>query len=193
MSPLLNDPGPGRKIASRYNLDGPSPITQISPEAVGVVLLDDLSGPASHDTLELRDAFGGTAQDGVANEFGHIQIFNPTNSGVDLIVDGALVSAATGGRTTVRAHDTAITTNLTTKGFRDSRVAGGPVGQVRRATDASVLGTQIAIFEIPAAESILLPLVLIVQPGTGYAIARHTVNTQLTVTYYWSERVRPRQ
>ena len=190
---LILDPGPGRKIASRFNIDGPNPITQISPEAVGVVILDDLSGAEFHDTAELREAIGGANVLPSVGDFSHCQILNPAGSGVDAFVDAVSVTADNAGAFQLREHDASITTLSTEVTFRDTRVTGRPVTQVRSERNAAAIGSLIQRYAGPANETLIIPLGLILSPGNGFLIIHAVTNTNMSVGWFWAERVRPRQ
>lgn len=159
---------------------------EVIPAVLPVAIISDVD-PTRVDKL----AFGTVALvAGGVGDFNHVQIFNPDASGITVHVDSALVSSSTTQRVSLREHDTALTTNSATKGFRDRRVPGDPVGQTRFSDGAAVLGDAKLSIDIIANTALLVPIDAYIEPGQGYLIANGNSNTPLTVSYYWEEFIR---
>lgn len=188
--PDINAPDIGRRVRRRYSMKGDSGIATLSPELVGVVLLDDLTGPEDQDVAIIRPAIGETQQAAVGGEQGHCQLLNPADSGTFVQVEAVLVILATAGTIIIGEHATALTSNGTNKVFRDQRVAGTPLAETRLQTNAGGLTDQdFARLALPAAnESILIPLDLFIGAGQGLTIRAITVNVLLATTWFWTER-----
>lgn len=189
--PAVPSPDVGKKLRRRYGLMGPEPVQFISPELQSVVIVDDLTGPELHDVGYLRTCIQGANQAAVALENGHIQLFNPASSGVDLLVDAMIVAQFTAGDIRVLFHDTALASAVVAL-FRDRRVTGRPVGQIRRTTNVGALGTQIFRTTIAAQDATIIPLDIILNPGSGVVVSNVTVNDNINANYYWTERAEPR-
>jgi len=156
---------------------------EIIPAVLPVAIISDVD-PTRIDKL----AYGTVALvAGGVGDFNHIQIFNPAASGITIHVDSALVSSATTQRVSLRLHDTALTTNSATKGFRDRRIPGNPVGQTRFSDGDSVLGAARISIDIIANTALLVPIDSYLDPGQGVLVANGNSNTTLAVSYYWEE------
>jgi len=138
--------------------------------------------PTKNDKL----AWGSTVITGAAGVQGHIQLFNPVNSGVVIHVDSVVIFAASAVALNVTEHDTALTTLATTVDYRDRRVLGSPVGQVRAQTNAGQLGN-IRFRSTLGTAAELLPLDAFLEAGQGLLVLAVTNNITLTASYYWEE------
>lgn len=139
-------------------------------------------------TLKDKLAYGFGIQAAVAAENAHIQLFNPATSGVIVHVDSCIVSAIVNATNCLLAEfDTPITTNLSTLGYRDRRVAGSPVAQVRRQSNAGTLGADRLSFRIGATDTILIPVDTFLGPGEGVLVVLETAQTEINCSWYWEE------
>ncbi len=140
-------------------------------------------------TRAARSAFGGENQSAVAAQNSHFQLFNPATSGVILRPEAFVVALGSAGQISLRVHDTAVTNDQTEKTFSDRRQTGVPVGQVRIAGNAGLLGSAVGIYDAPATESIVIALGddVVLAPGQGLLIAAVTVNVFLDDNVFWSE------
>jgi len=189
--PAVPSPDVGKKLRRRYGLMGPEPVTEISPALSPVVIVDDLTGPALHDVGYIRTCIGSLRTSAVVAENAHVQLFNPVGSGVDLLVEGAIASAGAANTVMLRLHDTALTVQGS-EFFRDRRLTGNPAGEIRGVSQGGLLGSQVALIRVAAAESIIIPADVILEPGTGVLVALEGTNDTLEGNFYWSERSQPR-
>lgn len=139
-------------------------------------------------TREEKLAYGKAVQAAVVAENAHVQLFNPNNSGVIVHVDSIMV--ANGANATVcfiAEHDVALTTNVTTLGYRDRRLAGAPVAQIRRLSTGSTLGNDRLSMRLSVQETILIPLDTYLGPGQGILVVLATTDTEVQASYYWEE------
>lgn len=156
---------------------------EVIPAVLPVAIISDVD-PTRVDKL----AFGTIALvAGGVGDFNHIQLFNPAASGITVHVDSALISSATTQRVSIREHDTALTSNSATKGFRDRRVPGEPVAQTRFADGAVVLGEAKLSIDLLANTALLVPIDAYLDPGQGLLLANGTADTTLLASYYWEE------
>ncbi len=149
----------------------------------------EISGLEPTQTLKL--AIGRERVIGVAAETTHLQLFNPVNSNVRLRVEKALVTVEGPTLLEIRFHDTALTVNSTQKGWRDRRLVGAPIGEVRGVSLAVSVGSIVGMFGIPAAfETLQLALDTYLGPGQGVLISATTADIDTFVTYFWDEELR---
>jgi len=192
---LLQDPEPGQKVRSKYGVRDQGVITSISPELVGVVIVDDLSKPEETTTGLIRPAVGShTLGAPGAGDFNHIQLFNPAGSLVDLFAEGVIVGTDTDQLLHIRISDSALATLIasTSKTFRDRRVSGEPFAEVRSDTPAGLQGETSVVVNLLASDPIIIPLGFTLGPGQDVMVATGTANTTLRVTFYWEERAQVR-
>lgn len=138
-------------------------------------------------------AIGAHSVSPVAAETSRIQVFNPAASGKIAVVTQISARSPTAQRLRYATTFTALLTGIGTETFRDIRhpVAARPTVQVRSdttvaATDANGMAhIEVNIELVIAAEKGLFVL----PPGTGAEIGTNDVNTGLTATFYWRERV----
>jgi len=175
-----------RKVRAALELSPAEPV-QLTP----VVIAEDLTEPQNNSQFDERLSIGRIPRAAEALELSHIQLFNPGGSGVLVVLDQILADASAQDLCDVVPFDTPLTTEGTAKAFRDSRISGAPVAQLREQTNLTLLGTAIYTFTVPAAESFLLNLVWILEPGTGIHIALHTVNVALEGGFKWNELALP--
>jgi len=124
---------------------------------------------------------------GGANIESQCQLFNPVTSGVTIHADSVIVTASAATEVSIALFDTALTTLSTLTDFRDRRVDGSPVAQVRRQTNATPLGDDKIITTVAANEAIILPLDSYLRPGTGVIIVLKTSDLELKTGWYWEE------
>ncbi len=125
----------------------------------------------------------------IALENAHTQLFNPINSGVLLHVDSCIVSASAATEIIIGQHDTALTTLGTLKNFRDRRIPGIPVAQLRSETNVGVLMTAGEMLSsLPVADDpFLLPIDAYLGEGQGIVIEQTVVNLVNRTGWFWEE------
>lgn len=140
-----------------------------------------------------RIGFGGASLTAPAAQFPKLQLFNPDESGKLVTITTIFLSTDT---TQILIFNNEIGSRGAAIGpgeFRDTR---GTVGEPTSATiffqnDASVLPSAGRLSMI-ADETLVLNDengVVVLQPGTGWTVSALTVATQITVTFFWRERV----
>lgn len=134
-----------------------------------------------------RLAFGSVNVSAVAAQVSQSQLFNPAGSGVAIHVDSAYISVPSAASFTVRIFDTALTTLSSESGYRDRRLDGSPAGQVRGSSVAVVQGTVRLRLQVPANESVLIPLDMFLGVGQGVHFACSTANLDSTTDFFWEE------
>jgi len=159
----------------------------IAPPLTAVIIAEDLTEPQNNSVIDERIAIGEAIATGVAIETTHVQIFNPLRSGALLVVKDCWVDIEGASTLALRTFDTAIATNALTKAFRDTRITGSPVAELRQASLAAPVGATVGLYEALAAETYYIELDFILAQDTGILIAAGTVDLNLRVTYRWRE------
>lgn len=133
-------------------------------------------------------SIGSAAQTATAAQFSHTQIFNPLESGVDLFVDRAIFSFSGASVAHIARLDAGLTTEVTTKEFRDFRRRGNPVGQVRHQANAAFQGTIFASVDVSTDQPHEFPFdSVILGEGHGLVIAPGVLNLTARTIWLWRE------
>ena len=167
-------------------------VTGVLPDVFPTIDVEDLQTDG-WGVAGWRIAFGGAAVAGAAGEKPHIQILNPTGSGVITVVEQVMWSTATTGVLSYNIHDTVLTTLQVGQRWRDRRfpTLNRPVTQVR---SQSIVGAPIvSAFTLNIAANdpqIWAPPkgFMVLAPGTGFAMNHGTDATILRAQFYWRER-----
>ena len=124
-----------------------------------------------------------------AGQFSAIGLFNPANSGVDIVLDYVAVQSAAAQLVEFRVTNTFLA-NVGTKAtqFRDT-TPGGPLGQVRfESLAASILGG--GALRI-VTSTIILPLDWRFNSGAGIVFCSQAAASNLIVTFFAREIAKP--
>jgi len=140
-----------------------------------------------------RPAMGGGLLTAAAGQRPHVQIHNPTGSGVITVVEDVFISTNSNSRIDFNIHDAVLTTLQVSGRWRDRRfpTLNFPVTQVR---SQSIIGSPIVSVMsqfIVGNQSIqwLPPKgVIVLVEGTGLAFSNVNAATQLSVNFFWRER-----
>jgi len=129
----------------------------------------------------------------VALESGRIQLFNPAGSGKIATVNRIGVRSSTGQRIRYARVSAALLTGIGTEVFRDTRLAltSRPTCQIRADTTVALTDAN-GMVQINADVEEYIDSsndIFVLAPGTGAEVGTNTLNTSLTVTFYWRERV----
>lgn len=142
--------------------------------------------PDLTDKGKLAYGYGGPGA--TAAMFTYVQLFNPVDSGVTVFIEFVNVRAAADSAIFYSEFDTVLTTDVATKGFRDRRITGTPVAQVRTQITAASLGDPVMLVYSLAAESLQLPSInTILEEGQGVHFQGGTLNMALTASWLWRE------
>lgn len=143
-------------------------------------------------TLANAAFFKKGSQQGVSGEYSHIQLLNPSGSGVRTIVENIIPSAHSGtGAFGLRRYDTALST---LDGAGVNKNTGGPAGKtlVYDGTNVAILGINtplqaygIAPLTLPTGFRLSKPIVL--YPGQGYVVVWDQVNCTMACAFEWTE------
>ena len=180
----------GQALTKNLGLTDSSAIVGAAPEVVPVIIAGDLTNPAqTEDILDFRLCMGRYEIGATAGNYGHLQLYNPANSGVFVVVDSLTIYSTAAATLYLTEYDTALTNNGTGKAFTDRRITGTPAAQVRQQINATILGTIIYETATPAAKT---PEVIdypgILEPGQGVVAV---IGAQNLAGYFgasWAER-----
>lgn len=129
----------------------------------------------------------------VAGSYSHMQLFNPIDSGKNVIVKSIFISSPTNGYFSLQRLNTQLTTLLTTGGA--PKKIGGSVGKTeqRFQTDATVLGTAMQLLTYIAAYipfQMKFEEPMVIPPGQSLMTVTGTTNQELpTMFEYYEEAI----
>lgn len=191
--PLIQNPALGRKLQRSLRLIE-LPDAVLAPEIVGVVLLDDLTGPLSDED---RGCAGISGVAPVAAEFAIVTLIRVgAPSAYDLKVTRVHLWSDT--TQTIRiAVPTVAITGLVVSGntsFRDFTLPGRPTSQVGGDTQVLIpAGRELYTIRVLADVTVFVDVDIrigtIGDPGdlTGLMVAAETANTRLNAGFDWTE------
>jgi len=162
----------------------------VSDEIVGVVLVDDVTGPASVGEGYPRGAIAATVVGPVVGELSASQLSSRIGADTEIIADSVILSSDVVARITVRINGPAVGWVPVASFWTDRRLAGAPAGVAAAQTEALVTGLVLIDFVIPANTPVFVPLGFVF-PTTqqDLTIFQETANSQLRCTWYWRERI----
>jgi len=187
--PEISTPELSSALRRRFEIVGEGVIDTLSPEIVGVVILDDLA------TAEpFRRAIGGTSQSNVAGQYSQIQLRNPVGSGTVLLVE-QIVMAQTAVAITVYLSvlEQSNFGTVVTPAWADTRLLGRPTGQLGRQASAALLsnlvvGSPFMVRRVPGDNAYLTGVGITLMPGWAAMLETSAVNEPLIGSFIWSER-----
>jgi len=159
---------------------------------VGVALLADFTDPFSSGAVERRIAGGAAFIGATAAETSSVQLFNPPGSNAIVVVRDVYITSGTASTAMrLRTQNTAAATLSTASGFRDTRIAGNPVAELRTDSTVGAPGVSPAwvIQSTDTGGQLFIPGVdIILAPGFGVVIDSGAANMSVTGGYLWEER-----
>jgi len=167
----------------------------LASELVGQVVVQNWE-PELYVLRGERLAIGTATQTAVAAEFPHTQLFNPAGSGNLLIVDEIWLRSPSNLLYDLAFQDV-VTVGFTNVGssFRDTRlgvasVVGTTVGVLSVDTNVALTGgATVGRYNSEGLRSSVVKPKIILGPGTSLIVRGLTVNTTMSITYLWRERI----
>ncbi len=187
--PELQSSDPSRKIRTRYDLVGTSPVPSISGELVPVVVVDDLTGFDVQSAEFERPCMVNEVNAAVVARFPRIALMNPADSGVLGILEWLWITGS--GAMQIEIGILEQTLAIADRGaFRDSRIPGVPAcgtfqGDVAGPAERDFL---IGIVITGNAPNQIFSLNMVFGPGFSIDVRGSVNNTTLQVQYMWRER-----
>jgi hypothetical protein len=143
----------------------------------------------------------GTSKDGLqfigwghrgaeASKYGHVQLWNPAASGVEMICTKMFVSSVA-ARLPVYSYHTQLAVNRNPVSLRIDGTA--PSGECRALSDAGAVGTTLLTeFLFFASETLkvidLADSPIVLAESKGFLVRTEVVNVELGVMFIWNER-----
>jgi len=189
---LINRADLVEKLRKAFGVFQGSVGATLSDELIGVVIVDDVSGPDVVSTQHPLTAIGGSNVAAAAGFLGKVGLQNPATSGVDLFVDKVIVQAS-GARTLTIRLAAALPATVTAgiKSFMDQRVEGNPTGVTFDQNATVTFGTQILELRLLTGTTFVVPLGITLGPGDVILVQNQTANQLVdSVEFYWTERIR---
>lgn len=135
-----------------------------------------------------RPAFGGSSITGSAGQYPGLQLWNPSGSGVLVLLDRLLVACTPNINICWRKYTAALGTLVTTKAWMDSRIAGAPVAEIRTEDVAVSNGTLLGYLRFSGLDEFFIPFgKMILAPGSGFGLSGGAVASVLYATFQWRE------
>lgn len=184
--PVIQRPDLVAKIRKKYELTGPDAISTISPELVPVVVLEDL---AESDPGDARKFCTGYASTGVPVNTGHVELWNPADSGVNVKVTRASCWLSAGGSFYVTFHSAALSTPSGVRINTNLGQSGDPAALTLSEDNAVPLGAVIGyyVYNAGAASSDIVQRPILLQPGQGLGMRAVTAATNVNANFLWEE------
>lgn len=183
-----------RRLVRAYGLTEEEATRLVDERLLFTLQLQDIEPPEWSEVYQTRLAVGTITQAAVAAERSVCQLVNPTGSGVILVLDGWIAHTTAADDLTEGSQAAAQATVDTTKRWRDRRLIGQPVAEVRSGTNAAAVGVAWAVHRAIANESYQWPPswprhspAAIISPGGSHHIQKGTVNQSLAVSWWWRE------
>lgn len=152
--------------------------------AVLPVAVIDTTDPLKVDRL----AYGNVNTGALAANFSHTQLFNPGGSGKVVHVDSAIIAATAAAIILFAEFNTALTTQGIGLGFRDHRISGQPVAEVREENNALALGDNRGNIAVSLAnDAELIPIDVFLEPGEGVVFRPDAQNIGVRTWFFWEE------
>jgi hypothetical protein len=179
--PLVQSKGDIQAILERLGIRHQLPF-ELIPGVLPVIMFERPS--PSTDKL----CWGVQTIAGVAAEYVSMQLFNPVGSKRLIHVDSVFINPLGATGFYVGQHDAAHTTLSTTIGFRDRRVQGAPIGQVRGQSGGAAVVTQRSQTSVAVAQDVVQhPFDCYIGPGEGVTLSNANANITVTAAWYWEE------
>jgi len=135
-----------------------------------------------------RGFIAGGEQAGAVGAYSHIQLYNPANSGRVVIIKKLFVSVDVSALVHVRTYDTALATLITT-GINLATGGSAGAGQLKKTTNAAILGTFVVGAWVPSGQ--IFELVkdwwFLLNQATGILIVPDSANNKIQSWWEWTE------
>lgn len=138
-----------------------------------------------------RTCIGGRNVGAVAANNGMIHVRNWPGSGVLMIVDRMICWASGQGVISVRTDVTGYGTVATDKAFRDMRITGVPVAQLRWQNNVGAVGTVVGYVGATTWTPFVVEGPFVLDGGAAgqsIGICHETVNTSVGALFFWREK-----
>lgn len=162
-----------------------------SPASISVTGRDQIvSSDRWFNDLRNGRCFGGYGTAGpTVGEYTHVQLYNPANSGVNLLVRACRFQPmGSSSNARLAQYDTPLTTvNTTVKNLLGSGAA--PHAEIRGATNVAELGNAFFVMAAPTTSpsEFLDTWTYEIAPGSGLVVRATAVNIGISVNFIWSE------
>lgn len=129
---------------------------------------------------------------GAAGEHAKIQLFNPVDSGKIVTVTDVAVSTTANQQIRMSRNTAPLSSGIATGTARDTRqiVTDRTTAQIFAESSVPLVSGNILFRLLALTTQVLSPKndVMILAPGTGISVGGTTVQTTITVTFFWRER-----
>lgn len=180
------------KLRRAFSIITGSVGSTMSPELVGVVIVDDVTGADVISQAYPRSAVGGSQAAAAVGFNGKIGIENPVGSGVELFLEKVLVSFQTAnGQFSIRRDLTPPAgRNAAISAWKDRRNQGNPSAITWDENATASDGTEMLLQAGLVNTVIPIPLGITLPPtGETVFVQVQATNATIIATFYWNERL----
>lgn len=188
---IINRPDLVEKLRRQFGILQSQIGSTLSDELLGVVIVDDVSGPDVDSEGHPLRCLGSSSSAAAVGFFSKVGLQNPVGSGLDIFVERVVLTRAATLFETIRVSAIAASPNAGIRRFLDSRVVGTPVGVTWDENATVSLGVE--IMEVVALANLTLPieLGLTLAPGDSVHVQSGAANVAVSSAhFFWTERIR---
>ncbi len=188
--PRHNRPDLAQRLREKYDTDPPGAFDTISPEIVGVSVVEDLT-----KTEAVQACIGSRSESaGGAGQLSQIGFMNRDGSGQILDLYQVFLRPAVNDTIEIRllsASTVAAWAGAGNRAFQDRRLSGRtPIGEPRGQTAGAAAGNLFGrVFALSAGGRQLDGLRFTIPPGQAVAFNMATANQDFYATFFWTQRV----
>lgn len=184
--PVIQRPDLVAKVRRKYELTGPDAISTISPELVPVVLMEDLS---EGDIGGAVKYCAGYATSGVPTNTGHVQLWNPAGSNVNLYVKKIDVWLGSSNQFFLVYYSTVLSGGTGLVINRHVGLSGYPAAQTYYQDSVAPLGAALEYYNYNTGSGPQPCLIdnWLIPPGEGIGVRADAVATKAVANFLWEE------
>lgn len=186
---------PGRALEMAYDLVGASPAPLLSPELVGVTIIDDLAQFNAQSARFLKPYMQRRSQAAVAVQHAQMQLQNPPGSDTIVMVQSGRFSTTVAASRAQIGALAASSVGVGTQGrSRDGRINDFGAGRIMSTTLAGAGPTTLMHEFLVGLEPdvVPIPLPFVLMPGDKLDINLFAQNQVFVASLFWWERPVPK-
>jgi len=163
----------------------------VSATDVFPMLALEVDRPEWHFLGGGRICMGGTYVAAVAAQTQAVQLYNPVDSGVLVVIDSLQAHRGSSGNIIVKIGSAALASSSAGRGVRDTRAYGqAPTAQVRyQSAVATPTGTSVGyVYDYSSSPTARIEAGIVLSPGYGVSLYPDAQNVSMLAEFFWRER-----